>query len=143
MAIWDTVKAIQESMTILLTTHSMEEADALCSRIAILTSDGLQCLGSQIHLKNKYGRGLIFSVLLDPSITDVTEYVKTVISPHLEFLEERSHMSTFTIPKDKVDLRVLLHHVMNLQQKKILLRWSISQSSLNDVFVRVCKHESD
>ena len=142
MAIWNTVKSIQESMTILLTTHSMEEADALCSRIAILTSDGIQCLGSQIHLKDKYGRGLMFSVLLIPSITNVVEYVQTTISPDLEFLEERSHMSTFTISKDKVDLKTLLQHVIDLQHKKILIRWSISQSSLNDVFVRVCKHES-
>ena len=42
--------------TILLTSHSMEEADVLCSRISILTSDGLQCFGSQVHLKNKYGK---------------------------------------------------------------------------------------
>ena len=51
-----TIQKMQSSMTILLTTHSMEEADILCSRIAILTSDGLQCFGSQVHLKNKYGK---------------------------------------------------------------------------------------
>ena len=39
-----------------VTTHSMEEADALCSRVAILTTDGLQCIGSQVHLKNKFGK---------------------------------------------------------------------------------------
>lgn len=54
--VWNTIKKMQETMTILVTTHSMEEADALCSRIAILTNNGLQCFGSQIHLKNKYGK---------------------------------------------------------------------------------------
>ena len=54
--LWNTVKKMQETMTILVTTHSMEEADVLCSRIGILTNDGLQCFGSQIHLKNKFGK---------------------------------------------------------------------------------------
>lgn len=54
--VWTTVKKMQETMTILVTTHSMEEADVLCSRIGILTNNGLQCFGSQIHLKNKFGK---------------------------------------------------------------------------------------
>ena len=54
--VWKTVKKMQETMTILVTTHSMEEADVLCSRIGIITNKGLQCFGSQIHLKNKYGK---------------------------------------------------------------------------------------
>lgn len=54
--VWNTIKKMQETMTILVTTHSMEEADVLCSRIGILTNNGLQCFGSQVHLKNKYGK---------------------------------------------------------------------------------------
>ena len=76
MSIWNTVKTMKSQMTILLTTHSMEEADALCDRIAILTNQGIQCIGSQIHLKNKYGRGLMLSVNLDPSIPNVSELMK-------------------------------------------------------------------
>ena len=35
----------------------MEEAEALCTRIGIMTAGRLQCLGGQQHLKNKYGGG--------------------------------------------------------------------------------------
>lgn len=141
MAIWNAVKSIQTKMSILLTTHSMEEADALCTRIAILTNQGLRCIGSQVHLKNKFGRGLIFSVKLDDAIPNVVEYVKANICGDLEFVDERSRISTFAIPKEKVNLEEFLRHISSLQQKKILLFWSLSQSSLNDVFLRVCSKE--
>jgi energy-coupling factor transporter ATP-binding protein EcfA2 len=42
---------------IVLTTHSMEEADALCERIGIMATGRLRCVGSNQHLKNKFGNG--------------------------------------------------------------------------------------
>ena len=42
---------------VVLTTHSMEEAEALCSRVGIMVGGRLRCLGSCQHLKNKYAQG--------------------------------------------------------------------------------------
>ena len=36
---------------------SMEECDALCTRIAIMVNGKFVCLGSPQHLKNKFGQG--------------------------------------------------------------------------------------
>ena len=41
----------------ILTTHDMEEADHLCTRVGIMNHGKLRCLGSQNRLKAKYGRG--------------------------------------------------------------------------------------
>ena len=40
-----------------LTTHSMEEADILCNRIGIVNNGVLSCIGSQNRLKTLYGGG--------------------------------------------------------------------------------------
>jgi ABC-type multidrug transport system ATPase subunit len=40
-----------------LTTHSMEEADVLCTRIGIVCNGVLQCIGTQNRLKSLYGGG--------------------------------------------------------------------------------------
>ena len=121
-------------MTILITTHSMEKADALCSRIAIMTKKGLQCIGDQIHLKNKYGKGFLLSIALNDSISDVCGYVKTHICPQAEFLEVKLNIHTFTILKEKVDLSNLILQIMKLQKDKIVTYWSVNESSLSDVF---------
>ena len=40
-----------------LTTHSMEEADILGDRIAIMAKGSLRCIGSALRLKQKFGAG--------------------------------------------------------------------------------------
>ncbi|XP_072934146.1 cholesterol transporter ABCA5-like [Epargyreus clarus] len=56
--LWDTILAsFQGKKGAILTTHSMEEADALCSRVGIMVKGGLRCIGSTQHLKNLYGAG--------------------------------------------------------------------------------------
>ena len=42
---------------VVLTTHSMEEAEALCTRVGIMVGGRLRCLGSCQHLKSRFGRG--------------------------------------------------------------------------------------
>ena len=55
--IWDIIKNFSRKpgKSIVITTHLMEEADALCSKIGIVAGGQLRCLGSQLHLKNKFG----------------------------------------------------------------------------------------
>ncbi|KAJ0173327.1 hypothetical protein K1T71_011503 [Dendrolimus kikuchii] len=56
--LWDTILAsFQGKKGAILTTHSMEEADALCSRVGIMVKGSLRCIGSTQHLKNLYGAG--------------------------------------------------------------------------------------
>jgi ABC-type multidrug transport system ATPase subunit len=43
--------------SVILTTHFMEEADALCGRIGIMVDGRLACIGSSQHLKSTYGAG--------------------------------------------------------------------------------------
>jgi len=41
--------------SVVLTSHSMEECEALCSRLAIMVNGKFTCLGSLQHLKNRLG----------------------------------------------------------------------------------------
>jgi ABC-type multidrug transport system ATPase subunit len=42
---------------VVLTTHLLDEAEALCGRIGIMTFGALQCIGSSQHLRSKFGAG--------------------------------------------------------------------------------------
>ena len=59
--IWDHIHRInrQEGLTILLTTHSMEEADALCDRVGIMDHGRLIALGTPAGLKDDLGGDVI------------------------------------------------------------------------------------
>jgi ABC-type multidrug transport system ATPase subunit len=49
--IWNLIARCAKGRSVLLTTHSMEEAQALSSKTAIMVDGQLMCLGSAQHLK--------------------------------------------------------------------------------------------
>jgi len=55
--LWDTLIKTMQNRAVVLTTHSMEEAEALCTRIGIMVKGQLRALGSPQHLKQKFGSG--------------------------------------------------------------------------------------
>ena len=56
-SVWARVSSMQEEygMTVLLTTHYMEEADALCHRVGLMHRGALQALGAPADLKREVG----------------------------------------------------------------------------------------
>lgn len=63
----------RKKSTVVLTTHSMEEAEALCPKIGIMVQGKFRCFGSAQHLKNKYGMGYEIEVKIAPLIMDATK----------------------------------------------------------------------
>uniref|UniRef100_A0A673MZH2 ATP-binding cassette sub-family A member 5-like n=1 Tax=Sinocyclocheilus rhinocerous TaxID=307959 RepID=A0A673MZH2_9TELE len=57
----------------LLTTHYMEEAEAVCDRVAIMVSGQLRCIGSIQHLKGKFGRGYSLEINLREELTGLQQ----------------------------------------------------------------------
>ena len=62
-SMWSLVDAAKPGRSIVLTTHSMEEADALCGRIGIMAYGRMRCLGTSLHLKDKFGDGYTVKVV--------------------------------------------------------------------------------
>ena len=55
--LWDMLKSYKKDRIIILTTHYMDEADVLGDRIGIMCKGTLQCIGSSLFLKNRFGVG--------------------------------------------------------------------------------------
>ena len=57
-AVWEHITALQKqySTTIIMTTHLMEEADVICSRVALMTRSRLAAIGSPTELKASLGK---------------------------------------------------------------------------------------
>ncbi|XP_078478655.1 phospholipid-transporting ATPase ABCA1-like isoform X2 [Lampetra planeri] len=56
--LWNCILAIvQAGRSVVLTSHSMEECESLCTRMAIMVSGTFRCLGSVQHIKTRFGEG--------------------------------------------------------------------------------------
>lgn len=62
---WEVISRLstrQGKTAVILTTHSMNEAQALCTRIGIMVGGRLRCIGSSQHLKTRFGNHLELEV---------------------------------------------------------------------------------
>lgn len=56
--IWSAIiEAVETGRSVILTSHSMEECEALCSKLTVMVRGSLRCLGPLQHLKNKFSQG--------------------------------------------------------------------------------------
>jgi ABC-2 type transport system ATP-binding protein len=65
---WELVRSLRErGVTVLLTTHAMDEAETLCDRVAIITAGRLAALGSPLEL-TRNAAGDEISFVADPGL---------------------------------------------------------------------------
>jgi ABC-type multidrug transport system ATPase subunit len=60
---WDMMHKRQKGRVILFTTDSMEEADVVADRKAVLSHGVLKCCGSSFFLRNRFGNDLAASII--------------------------------------------------------------------------------
>ncbi len=90
--IWHYVNRLREEvkMTILLTTHYMDEADTLCRRAAIIDRGELKAIDTPTRLKQKMGGGVIVFQFTDDADPGIVEKVLNVLAEK-EFVKEISN----------------------------------------------------
>lgn len=71
LALWDIIRELQRrGITIMLTTHYMEEADQLCGRVAIIDHGKILVCGTPEELKNSVGAQKVFQLQLQDASAD-------------------------------------------------------------------------
>ncbi len=84
--LWEIIKDLnRQGMTILITTHYMEEVEFLCQRVGIIDAGKLIELGTVDDFKQKYGQGIMVTQKGDridyqffPTTQDANEYVNNI-----------------------------------------------------------------
>jgi len=80
---WRLLEEIKRDRVVLLTTHNMQEADILASRIGIVSKGKIQALGSSLFLKGRYSTGyeVVFDMVANESKRTV---VKELVSQYFD-----------------------------------------------------------
>jgi len=99
--LWDMLKRNKQGRIVILTTHYMDEADILGDRIAIMADGKVQCCGSSLFLKNRFGVGynLVFAKKDREPNPDIDRFVFSYI-PEATKLQEVSSESNFQLPSE-------------------------------------------
>jgi ABC-2 type transport system ATP-binding protein len=77
--IWEYIKKLnEEDVTIILTTHYMEEADYLCDRVAIVDHGRIVTIDTPVNLKDALGGDVLTLEITDSTDTKLEEQFETM-----------------------------------------------------------------
>uniref|UniRef100_A0A672JKK1 P-type phospholipid transporter n=1 Tax=Salarias fasciatus TaxID=181472 RepID=A0A672JKK1_SALFA len=145
-ALWNAILSIvKEGRSVVLTSHSMEECEALCTRMAIMVNGRFRCLGSVQHLKNRFGDG--YTIILrvagpDPDLRPVMEFIEREL-PGSTLKEKHRNMLQYQLPTSLTSLARIFSLLSKNKEALSIEDYSVSQTTLDQVFVNFAKDQSD
>jgi len=129
-----------KNQCVVLTTHSMEECEALCDRLAIMVDGSLMCIGTTQHLKDKFGFGYLFSMHVDPDkVLDLRRAVFDAFGEKAKLMEEHQGYCEFQIANDDTTYTDLFRQCEKIKQEWGLDSYSLTQTTLDEIFIRFAK----
>uniref|UniRef100_A0A452I3H1 P-type phospholipid transporter n=1 Tax=Gopherus agassizii TaxID=38772 RepID=A0A452I3H1_9SAUR len=146
--LWNSiVSVIREGRAVVLTSHSMEECEALCTRLAIMVKGTFKCLGTIQHLKYKFGDGYIVTMKIKapqpglcPDPSPAERFIQVNFPGSLQ-REKHYNMLQYQICSSSLAriFRLLISNKENLNIEE----YSVSQTTLDQVFVNFAKQQME
>jgi ABC-2 type transport system ATP-binding protein len=138
-AVWEMLQRIksQRNLTVLITTHYMDEADKLCDRIAIVDHGKLVALDSPLTLKASIPGKNVLEASFEHAPADWTARLSTL--PFVDKVDAQGHVyrisssngpgTTLALMEAAATAHVTVHSL------------SVQSTTLDDVFVHYTGHE--
>ena len=137
--LWEILKKIKEKRIIILTTHYMEEASVLGSRIGILAEGNMKCIGTPLFLIEKYGKQMSVNIYKELGANDqsIIEFFESRVEGIT--YEKLSEEILFKIPKDNknFNLKNFFEQLDSKVKELKIKNYSAAMPTLEDVFLNV------
>jgi len=136
--LWELIRKFKEGRSIVLTTHFMEEADALSDRIAIMNHGKVKCCGTPLFLKNTFGAGYRLTIAKRFDFNE-NVFVKMLQTQYASHKIETNIAAEMCIALP-FDMNTLLPSLLsNIEQKKDAFGidgYGISSPTIEEVFIK-------
>ncbi|XP_054620920.1 retinal-specific phospholipid-transporting ATPase ABCA4a isoform X2 [Dunckerocampus dactyliophorus] len=140
------VSVIQGRRAVVLTSHSMEECEALCTRLAIMVNGSFKCLGTIQQLKYKFGDGYVVTMKIRASkagcAPDLNPAEAFMESTFPGCIQREKHHNTLQYKIASSSLARIFQMVLANKDKLNIEDYSVSQTTLDQVFVNFAKQQS-
>ncbi|MCK4478118.1 ATP-binding cassette domain-containing protein [Candidatus Bathyarchaeota archaeon] len=138
LALWEIIQALhKEGKTIMLTTHMMDEAEELCSQVAIMDRGRIIALGSPRQLIKKVKMENTITVVPDKITSKLIEAVKEIsgVKRSYRAYDENEEVEVLKIITRKAEdvLPDVVSAISSVRTK--ILSIELSRVTLEDVFI--------
>ncbi|KAK5861274.1 hypothetical protein PBY51_022684 [Eleginops maclovinus] len=128
---------VKGKCAVVLTSHSMEECEALCSRLAIMVKGQFCCLGSLQHIKNRFGSGFTVKMYLAEASCDaeaITVFMRSRF-PSTYLKDQHSTMVEYHVPIAPGGVADIFDQLETNKNALQIKHFSVSQTTLDEVFI--------
>ncbi|XP_073489680.1 glucosylceramide transporter ABCA12 [Aquarana catesbeiana] len=135
---------IQEKCAVVLTSHSMEECEALCTRLAIMVKGKFQCIGSLQHVKNRFGSGFTVKMHLKDSsviIKTITDFMHFHF-PNTYLKDHHFTMAEYHVPMSVGGVASIFDLLESNKTALNIIHFSVSQTTLDEVFINFAQAQA-
>ncbi|XP_039982421.1 retinal-specific phospholipid-transporting ATPase ABCA4a [Xiphias gladius] len=145
--LWNSIlSVIQDRRAVVLTSHSMEECEALCTRLAIMVNGSFKCLGTIQHLKYKFGDGYVLTMKIRaakpgcaPDLNPAEAFMESTFPG---CIQREKHYNTLQYKISSSSLARIFQMVLANKDKLKIEDYSVSQTTLDQVFVNFARQQS-
>ncbi|CAA7031236.1 unnamed protein product [Microthlaspi erraticum] len=139
MNLWTVIKRAKKHTAIILTTHSMEEAEFLCDRLGILVDGRLQCIGNPKELKGRFGGSYVLTMTTSSEHEKEVERLVQDFSPNAKKIYHIAGTQKFEIPKEEIRISEVFQAVEKAKSSFEVFAWGLADTTLEDVFIKVAR----
>jgi len=143
--VWGLIQDLKKDRIVILTTHSMEEADVLGDKIAIMSKGRLRCIGNSLHLKNKFGEGYRINIVARglESVEETKQIVQKYL-PGAIIVAETGENLIYSLSSSN-EVRLIIPFFKKLESMMVpgqgspVKDWAVSHTTLEEVFLKVTR----
>lgn len=151
--IWTTLANVRHKYgcAIILTSHSMDECEALCARVGIMVNGQFQCLGSIQHLRSKFGKGYSITVKLkrttlsqpdQPEIVNMVHQAIVVAIPSAVLKDVHETVASYHITDVNTTWSAMFYAMEGIKSTWDLEDYVLGDTTLEQIFVSFARHQA-
>ena len=138
--LWKFLKENKKDKIIILTTHSLEEAEFLSDKIGIIKDGKYIYSGTSSFLKNKYQNGFNLNLIINSSFNEETREQLINEFKDINNVININSENLFQIKlniNDEEEIKNIFQIVDNIKKIYNIKKYSISTTSLEDYFIKL------
>jgi ABC-type multidrug transport system ATPase subunit len=144
--LWNCLNKIRnKGKSLVLTTHSMDETEALCTKIGIMVNGELKCIGSLQHLKSRYGDGYTLLVKIGLK-NNLNEFIKFILKSFetSELKENRDGFLNFHLKSNSINTLSKIFSLIEENKLTYTIEYyGVSQTNIEQIFLNFASKQID
>lgn len=133
--------------SLLISSHNMNECEALCDRIAIMVNGQFYCLDSLQNLGSKFGQGYTLIVKMNQTneedkIIQLRQFIENSY-PTAVLKDSHQDVLQYHIPDTSLKLSRIFSFMEEVKQKFSLEDYLISDTTLEQIFLEIVTSKTE